>query len=67
VGFLSNKEEEEYLNSNKGQDEVVQNIVDALDRYKNQVEGGPLVPLHNQRIRLVNKGLKRQVRKDLFA
>jgi len=44
VGFLSNKEEEEYLNSNKGQDEVVQNIVDALDRYKNQVEGGPLSP-----------------------
>jgi N-acetylmuramoyl-L-alanine amidase len=41
VGFLSNKEEEEYLNSDKGQDEVVQNIVDALERYKNQVEGGP--------------------------
>jgi len=40
VGFLSNKEEEEYLNSNKGQDEVVQNVVDALERYKNQVEGG---------------------------
>jgi N-acetylmuramoyl-L-alanine amidase len=40
VGFLSNKEEEEYLNSDKGQNEVVQNIVDALDRYKNQVEGG---------------------------
>jgi N-acetylmuramoyl-L-alanine amidase len=40
VGFLSNKEEEEYLNSNKGQDEVVQNIIDALERYKNQVEGG---------------------------
>ena len=41
VGFLSNKEEEEYLNSDKGQDEVVQNIIDALERYKNQVEGGP--------------------------
>jgi N-acetylmuramoyl-L-alanine amidase len=40
VGFLSNKEEEEYLNSDKGQNEVVQNIVDALERYKNQVEGG---------------------------
>ena len=40
VGFLSNKEEEEYLNSDKGQDEVVQNIIDALERYKNQVEGG---------------------------
>ncbi len=39
VGFLSNKEEEEYLNSDKGQDEVVQNIIDALVRYKNQVEG----------------------------
>jgi len=41
VGFLSNKEEEEYLNSNKGQDEVVQNIVDALKRYKEQLEGTP--------------------------
>jgi N-acetylmuramoyl-L-alanine amidase len=40
VGFLTNKEEEEYLNSDKGQGEVVQNIIDALERYKNQVEGG---------------------------
>src|SRR5450432_2885896 len=39
VGFLTNKEEEEYLNSDKGQDEVVQNIVDAIERYKNQIEG----------------------------
>jgi N-acetylmuramoyl-L-alanine amidase len=44
VGFLSNKEEEEYLNSDKGQDEVVQNIVDALSRYKEQVEGGIIAP-----------------------
>jgi N-acetylmuramoyl-L-alanine amidase len=44
VGFLSNKEEEEYLNSDKGQSEVVQNIIDALDRYKNQVEGGASAP-----------------------
>jgi N-acetylmuramoyl-L-alanine amidase len=43
VGFLSNKEEEEYLNSDKGQDEVVQNIIDALERYKNQVEGGSAI------------------------
>ncbi|HEY4153865.1 MAG TPA: N-acetylmuramoyl-L-alanine amidase [Puia sp.] len=41
IGFLSNKEEEEYLNSNSGQDEVVQNIVDALKRYKDQLEGSP--------------------------
>jgi N-acetylmuramoyl-L-alanine amidase len=44
VGFLSNKEEEEYLNSDKGQSEVVQNIIEALDRYKNQVEGGASTP-----------------------
>ena len=43
VGFLSNKEEEEYLNSEKGQDEVVQNIIDALGRYKGQVEGGSAI------------------------
>ena len=54
VGFLSNKEEEEYLNSDKGQDEVVQNIVDALERYKNQVEGGvPAIRRHQPQIRFI--------------
>ncbi len=48
VGFLSNKEEEEYLNSDKGQDEVVQNILDALERYKKQVETGPSTPASQQ-------------------
>ncbi|HTS42867.1 MAG TPA: N-acetylmuramoyl-L-alanine amidase [Puia sp.] len=38
TGFLTNKEEEEYLNSDKGQDEVVQNIIDALKRYKDALE-----------------------------
>jgi N-acetylmuramoyl-L-alanine amidase len=39
TGFLTNKEEEEYLNSETGQAEVVQNIVDAFRRYKQSVEG----------------------------
>jgi len=39
TGYLTNKEEEEYLNSDKGQDEVVENIVSALSRYKQQLEG----------------------------
>ena len=34
IGFLTNKEEEEYLNSNEGQAEVVSNIVDAFKKYK---------------------------------
>ncbi len=38
IGFLTNKEEEEYLNSDKGQDEVVENIVNAFSRYKQQLE-----------------------------
>ena len=38
TGYLTNKEEEEYLNSDKGQDEVVQNIIDALKRYKEDLE-----------------------------
>lgn len=33
TGFISDKEEEEYLNSEKGQEEIVQNIVDALTNY----------------------------------
>jgi N-acetylmuramoyl-L-alanine amidase len=40
TGFLTNKEEEEYLNSEKGQDEVVDNIIIALRKYKEEVEGG---------------------------
>ena len=38
TGFLSNKEEEEYLNSNKGQDEVVTDIVLAFGKYKQTIE-----------------------------
>lgn len=40
TGYLTNKEEEEYLNSDEGQNEVVKNIVDALSRYKEQLETG---------------------------
>lgn len=39
TGFLSNKEEEIYLNSEEGQDEIVRNIVDALRKYKDTLEG----------------------------
>lgn len=39
TGFLTNKEEEEYLNSEDGQNEIVRNIVDALKRYKDMLEG----------------------------
>jgi len=39
TGFLSNKEEEEYLNSEDGQNEIVRNILDALKRYKDALEG----------------------------
>ncbi|MFN2458546.1 MAG: N-acetylmuramoyl-L-alanine amidase [Chitinophagaceae bacterium] len=33
TGFISNKEEEEYLNSDKGQEEIVENISSALRSY----------------------------------
>jgi len=38
TGFITNKEEEEYLNSDTGQDEIVQNIISALRRYKENLE-----------------------------
>jgi N-acetylmuramoyl-L-alanine amidase len=38
IGFLTNKEEEEYLNSNEGQDEVVSNIVAAFKKYKLSID-----------------------------
>ena len=39
TGFLSNKEEEIYLNSDEGQDEIVRDIIRALKKYKDTLEG----------------------------
>lgn len=33
AGFISNKEEEEYMNSEAGQDEIVSNVLAAIKRY----------------------------------
>jgi N-acetylmuramoyl-L-alanine amidase len=38
IGFISNKEEEEYLVSEKGQNEVARNILDGFRQYKQQLE-----------------------------
>ncbi|OQP60483.1 hypothetical protein A3860_33395 [Niastella vici] len=40
TGFVTQTEEEEYLNSEKGQDEIVAQIVTAIKRYKTSLEGG---------------------------
>lgn len=42
IGFISNKEEEEYINSEKGQEEIVRNIINAFKAYKEKLEAkGP--------------------------
>ncbi|MBI5857313.1 MAG: N-acetylmuramoyl-L-alanine amidase [Sphingobacteriales bacterium] len=38
IGFISNKEEEEYINSEKGQDEIVNNIITAFRVYKEKLD-----------------------------
>ncbi len=38
IGFITNKEEEEYINSEKGQEEIVTNIVNALKDYRQKLE-----------------------------
>jgi N-acetylmuramoyl-L-alanine amidase len=38
TGFITNEEEEEYLNSEAGQQEIVRAIANAVIRYKSQVE-----------------------------
>ena len=38
TGFISNPQEEVYINSEKGQQEIVECIVQALQRYKNSLE-----------------------------
>lgn len=38
IGFISNKEEEEYITSEAGQKEIVSNIFTALKKYKEKLE-----------------------------
>ena len=38
IGFISNKEEEIYINSEKGQEEIVSNIFTAIKHYKEKLE-----------------------------
>jgi N-acetylmuramoyl-L-alanine amidase len=38
IGFISNKEEEEYITSNEGQKEIVGNIFTAFKKYKEKLE-----------------------------
>lgn len=39
TGFINNHEDEDYLNSEKGQNEVAASIVRAIQKYKDEVEG----------------------------
>ena len=39
LGFLTNKQEEDYLNSEKGQKEMSEAIFEAFEAYKNEIEG----------------------------
>ncbi|MBS1760752.1 MAG: N-acetylmuramoyl-L-alanine amidase [Bacteroidetes bacterium] len=38
IGFVSNKQEEEYMNSVKGQAEIVNNLLTAFRKYKQKIE-----------------------------
>jgi len=38
MGFISNPEEERYMNSSEGQAEIVDNLVNAIKNYKKQLE-----------------------------
>ncbi|HEV2481982.1 MAG TPA: N-acetylmuramoyl-L-alanine amidase [Puia sp.] len=42
MGFLSNVEEEKYLNSEEGQNEIAHNLLEALKRYQATLEGHPI-------------------------
>jgi N-acetylmuramoyl-L-alanine amidase len=44
TGFITNEEEEKYINSDEGQDEIVNAIVAALKRYKGVLEQGRNIP-----------------------
>lgn len=48
IGFISNKQEEEYLNSEKGQNQVVTNILNAFRIYKQKLDEREIAPTKQQ-------------------
>ncbi|HEX3386237.1 MAG TPA: N-acetylmuramoyl-L-alanine amidase, partial [Mucilaginibacter sp.] len=38
MGYINNPQDEDYLNSDKGQNEIVASIVRAIQKYKDEVE-----------------------------
>ena len=44
TGFITNPEEEDYLNSEEGQNQIVQSIANGVLKYKSQLENPPVVP-----------------------
>lgn len=54
TGFITQTEEEQYINSEKGQDEIVAQIVNAIKRYKTALEGGSVAPSQAQQTAPVN-------------
>jgi len=38
IGFISNPEEEDYINSIKGQEEIITAITNAIKQYKKEIE-----------------------------
>lgn len=38
TGFITNKHEEEYLNSDDGQQQIVENVMEAVKKYKKELE-----------------------------
>jgi len=38
IGFISNPDEEDYMMSNAGQDEIVSNLFNAIKTYKTAAE-----------------------------
>ncbi len=47
TGYLTNEEEEKYLNSDEGQDEVVQDLINALKKYAASIAGGAAAEKHS--------------------
>ena len=39
TGFITYKSDEDYLNSEKGQEEIAANILDAVKKYRHATEG----------------------------
>ena len=67
TGFITNHDDERYLNSEKGQQELAECITRAVKRYKDQLENNKTPAINSPEARQPQKVVEKETEKEKYA